>query len=148
MNRKKLFVLLFTGLTCGCSNPSEKTGIEKELMDADRAFSRLSEQSGTGNAFEAYAHPEAVFLKPHHFPIEGREKVLAYLHAGGTEGLLTWKPMHATASRSGDQGYTYGVYEWKLDTMIRKGTYVTIWKKDSTGAWKYVLDTGNPGLEE
>jgi hypothetical protein len=30
---------------------------------------------------------------------------------------------------------------------VRKGTYVSIWKKDENGNWKWVLDTGNPGLE-
>jgi hypothetical protein len=42
-------------------------------------------------------------------------------------------------------GYTYGNYQLKMDTLIEKGTYVSIWKKDENGHWKYVLDSGNQG---
>jgi ketosteroid isomerase-like protein len=113
------------------------------------AFSGMSEKIGSEKAFEAFAHDEAVFLKPNHYPIEGKDHVLEFLHASsGNPGELTWKPLKAFAASSGDLGYTYGLYLWKSDTLSRRGTYVTIWKKDKTGAWKYVLDTGNPGLGE
>lgn len=29
-----------------------------------------------------------------------------------------------------------------------KGTYVSVWKKDNKGEWKFVLDSGNEGLDE
>ena len=32
------------------------------------------------------------------------------------------------------------------EEVTREGTYVTIWKKDADGNWKFVLDTGNQGL--
>ena len=28
----------------------------------------------------------------------------------------------------------------------RRGTYVTIWKKQANGRWKFVLDSGNEGV--
>jgi ketosteroid isomerase-like protein len=31
--------------------------------------------------------------------------------------------------------------------LSENGTYVSIWKKDQFGNWKFVLDTGNEGLE-
>ena len=31
---------------------------------------------------------------------------------------------------------------------MQRGTYVTIWKKDADGTWKWVLDSGNEGLGE
>jgi ketosteroid isomerase-like protein len=50
---------------------------------------------------------------------------------------------------SGELGYTYGIYEVRSRGGIKtigEGTYVTIWKKDRQGNWKFVLDAGNEGL--
>ena len=33
-----------------------------------------------------------------------------------------------------------------MDDSIEQGTYVSIWKKDKIGAWKFVLDSGNQGI--
>jgi ketosteroid isomerase-like protein len=44
-----------------------------------------------------------------------------------------------------DMAYTYGVYALhpkEIDTVLY-GTYVSIWKKQSDGAWKFVLEAGN-----
>ncbi len=34
----------------------------------------------------------------------------------------------------------------KIGEDIKKGTYVSIWKKNKEGVWKYVLDACNEGL--
>jgi ketosteroid isomerase-like protein len=145
-----LIIFLIIVYLSGCNVKKHDTSrIESELLGSDMAFSDMSKLMGAEKAFEAFAHEEAVFLKPKHLPIEGKEKILEFLHRNsGQPGELTWKPMRAIASVSGDLGYTYGTYLWKSDTILRRGTYLTIWKKDKTGAWKYVLDTGNSGLAE
>jgi len=33
-------------------------------------------------------------------------------------------------------------------TSVEKGTYVSIWKKDAAGNWKFVLDSRNVGIEK
>ena len=50
--------------------------------------------------------------------------------------------------QSGDIGYTYGIHTntEKATGKITKGTYITIWQKQSDGKWKFVLDTGTQGL--
>jgi ketosteroid isomerase-like protein len=68
-----------------------------------------------------------------------------------TSFILSWEPLFADISKSNDLGYTYGVYKVQMDspegsTVDKEGTYVTIWKKDKNGDWKFVLDTGNQGL--
>ncbi len=63
---------------------------------------------------------------------------------------MTWKPKGANVAASGDLGYTYGVYEIHTsaqDTVLY-GTYVSIWKKQQNGKWKFVLDSGNEGIGE
>ena len=63
------------------------------------------------------------------------------------------EPLFADISGSLELGYTYGIYELTIKSkeanpQVHKGTYLTIWKKDKYGNWKFVLDTGNSGLGE
>jgi ketosteroid isomerase-like protein len=60
---------------------------------------------------------------------------------------LTWEPEGGDISTSGELGYTYGIYELKgSNDVVERGTYVTIWKKQEDGKWKFVLDSGNQGI--
>jgi ketosteroid isomerase-like protein len=61
---------------------------------------------------------------------------------------LTWTPVGAGISSSGDLGYTYGTYEFSSKdkdgkTVVDHGKYTSIWKKQHDGSWKVVLDMGN-----
>ena len=61
---------------------------------------------------------------------------------------LTWTPVGADISASGDLGYTYGTYEFSSlgkdgKAVIDHGKYTSIWKKQKDGSWKVVLDMGN-----
>jgi ketosteroid isomerase-like protein len=61
---------------------------------------------------------------------------------------LTWTPVGADISASGDLGYTYGTYEFSAlgkdgKPVVDHGKYTSIWKKQKDGSWKVVLDMGN-----
>jgi len=61
---------------------------------------------------------------------------------------LLWTPVGADISNSGDLGYTYGNYEFHSKDKdgkptVEYGKYTSIWKKQSDGSWKVVLDMGN-----
>jgi ketosteroid isomerase-like protein len=61
---------------------------------------------------------------------------------------LTWTPVGADISASGDLGYTYGTYEFRALGKDGKpvddhGKYTSIWKKQKDGNWRVVLDMGN-----
>ena len=64
---------------------------------------------------------------------------------------VAWYPVYATVAASGDLGYTWGYYRWTsrddkgAPAPPATGKYLTIWRRDSTGRWKVVVDTGNPG---
>jgi ketosteroid isomerase-like protein len=127
---------------------------EKEkLKQVDIEFSDLSKEKGMNHAFLTYADDEAVLLKPNSYPITGIEKIREKYSQPDTSFTLIWSPLFADIAESLDLGYTYGT--WELITKDKNGnqvsyygTYVSIWKKDKEGNWKFVLDTGNSGLEE
>jgi ketosteroid isomerase-like protein len=65
---------------------------------------------------------------------------------------LTWTPVGADISASGDLGYTYGTYEFRAvgkdgKPVVEHGKYTSIWKKQKDRSWRVVLDMGN-GLSE
>jgi len=64
---------------------------------------------------------------------------------------VAWYPVYASVSASGDLGYTWGYYRWMsrddkgAPAPPATGKYLTIWRRDSSGRWKVVVDTGNQG---
>ena len=64
------------------------------------------------------------------------------------DNRLTWTPVGADISTSGDLGYTYGTFEFRSKDkdgklVVDTGKYTSIWKKQKDGSWKVVLDMGN-----
>ena len=118
------------------------------MLEADRAFSRLSEEKGMKQAFLEYIDSNGVLLRPNHLPLLGADAIDFLIQQNDSAFTLKWEPRTGTVARSGELGYTYGIYELKpgtKDTIIY-GNYVSIWKKQSDGKWKYVLDSGNEGI--
>ncbi len=61
---------------------------------------------------------------------------------------ITWAPLYAEAAQSADLGYTTGSFEIHDKSsdgtpVVRKGSYVTIWRKQPDGSWKVALDMGS-----
>ena len=119
-----------------------------KMMDTDRAFSRLSEEKGMKNAFLEYIDSNGVLLRPDHLPLLGADAIDFLIQQNDSSFTLKWEPKAGVVAKSGELGYTYGVYVLRpstKDTLIY-GNYVSIWKKQSDGNWKFVLDTGNEGI--
>ncbi|HUZ60563.1 MAG TPA: hypothetical protein VMU83_17460 [Hanamia sp.] len=97
-------------------------------------------------AFLQYIDNEGVLLRPDHLPIIGADAIDYISILSDTAYKLSWRPMHAVIAKSGDIGYSYGTYQLKINDTTLTGTYVNIWKKESDGEWKFVLNSNNPGL--
>jgi ketosteroid isomerase-like protein len=147
-----LFFLIFS--IAGCFFPKKNNAMENEkdkieLMNADNAFSNLSAEKGMKNAFLEYIDSNGVLLRPNVIPIAGADAVDYIIGLRDDGYTMTWKPNDATVAISGELGYTYGTYllqPSKKDTVFY-GTYVSIWKKQNDGKWKFILQSANEGLE-
>ena len=117
------------------------------MTNADIAFSDLSRQNGMKAAFLHYIDSSGVLLRPGHFPIVGKDAQEYLQKINDSSFSLTWKPQSAELAASGDLGYTYVLYTYHDKDTSFGGTYVSIWKKQADGSWKFVLDTGNPGVD-
>lgn len=129
-------------------NPDSHAQAKLDLMDADRSFSKLSEEKGMKYAFLEYIDSNGVLLRPNQPPIIGADAVDFLIQQNDTTYTLKWEPKDGFLAQSGELGYTYGIYALlptSKDTIIY-GTYVSIWKKEASGKWKFVLDSGNEGI--
>jgi ketosteroid isomerase-like protein len=144
-----LFVIIFYFLLQGCNN-HKKNNVsiaKEEIINADEAFSNMSRKQGMKKAFLEFIDNDGILLRPGRLPIVGADAIDFLSQTNDTSYTLTWKPFAAEASSSGDLGFTYGVYSLMLPDTTLSGTYVSIWKKQPDGKWKFILDSGNAGTK-
>lgn len=153
MNKKNaIFCLLLPVIALSCATKKkeqEPVDYKSALLETDRSFSKMSEEKGMKQALMQYIDSKGVLLRPNTVPIVGGEAINYISQGNDSSYIMTWEPSGGTVAQSGDLGYTYGVYSLKphnKDTVLY-GTYVNVWKKQTDGRWKFVLQTGNEGIE-
>ena len=120
----------------------------RQVRQADSAFALAADLQGTGFAFAQFVAPQGVVFSGSEIVI-GTDAVRALFdeqqRAGGT---LNWRPVYAEAAESGDLGFTVGEYVFTgrgaTGTVVQRfGKYLTVWKKQADGEWRFVVDGGN-----
>jgi ketosteroid isomerase-like protein len=145
---KSLFALLICASLFSCTSEARLENLKQEMMDADRSFSKLSIEMGMNHAFESYCAEDGVILRPENMPYVGKQTIKELLQKSDDTAIqLSWEPSDGKISRSGDLGFTYGIYTMQLKdgSQSMQGTYVSVWVKEA-GQWRFALDTGNEGL--
>lgn len=130
-------LLLTAALLVGCAEKLPESHV-LPVVKAERAFSERSLERGTKAAFLDVLAAQSIVLDPG--PQPGR----AYYEAQKDNGArLTWTPGYAEVSRGGDMGYTTGLYTRSGAEGTQFGHYASVWRKQSDGRWKVVIDGGN-----
>ena len=150
MIMRKSFSLSVIGFICGSflSAPAQKKNSADELtqmVNTERSFSRMSEEKGTREAFAVFIADDGILFRPR--AVVGKKWMQEHpLPPSNTRPLLSWQPIYAYMSRSGDLGYTTGPWQYKNDKKDARasafGNFMTIWKKQADGNWRFVLDLG------
>ncbi|MFZ0939005.1 MAG: DUF4440 domain-containing protein [Candidatus Sulfotelmatobacter sp.] len=147
-----LFATFLVGIFAGptihsFASPSPKTSADT-LRQLEGEFMKAAAERGSGQYMSYYAD-DAVEV-PNGVPIiTGKvniAKTMGFLD--DKDNHLSWTPVGADISASGDLGYTYGTYEFRSigkdgKTSVEQGKYTSIWKMQKDGSWKVVLDMGN-----
>ena len=148
----KRTIVFFAMIAVGCglfvSAAAQKTKPANPLMlmvETERGFSRMSEEKGTREAFGAFIADDGILFRPR--AVVGKKWMQEHpLPSSDKRPLLTWQPIYAFMSRSGDLGYTTGPWQYKNDINDTKasafGNFMTVWKKQADGNWRFVLDLG------
>ncbi len=128
----------------------DDTDLQDQLFAADRAFARAVADSGApawnARLADDVAKPGngGLILLRGIVPVAANDKSIF----ADAAQLLVWEPTDAVAYADRVTGVTVGRYAMvrrsvRTDTLTR-GRYLTLWRKQSDGRWKIMLDTGWP----
>lgn len=128
---------------------SATAGPKDDLLAVDKAFSDMSLAKGPHAAFLAYMADEVRLYDGDHPPILGKAAVADYYsqNPDSPDDKLEWAPQEVDASPDGGLGFTRGTWTYtgkNPDGSEQKitGYYVTAWKKQADGRYKFVPDIG------
>jgi ketosteroid isomerase-like protein len=119
----------------------------RELLKAESEFSKAAGGDAAA-AFLAHADDEIRILREGILPAVG--KANAHVALAAEPGTLTWTTTRADVARSGELGYSYGLYEFNRaaragsPAAVERGNYARIWKRKADGRWRVALDLLNP----
>jgi ketosteroid isomerase-like protein len=123
------------------------------LRQLEADFMKAAAERGAEGYMSYYAE-DAVEVPNGAEAVHGKAniaKTMSFLNDKNNQ--LTWTPVDAGISLSGDLGYTSGTYEFRSKDKdgkptVTHGKYTSIWKKQPDGNWKVVLDMGNASSEK
>jgi ketosteroid isomerase-like protein len=144
---KSIFCFLVTSLL-GLAAIAQKPASESPLLAmvaTERAFAKASEDKGTRESFMMFIADDGILFRP--TAVQGKKWLQE--HPGPQSEkrpLLAWQPVFADIAAAGDMGYTFGPWQFKQDIHDQKavafGHFVTIWKRQADGSWKFAIDLG------
>ena len=139
-------LLAFVSLTF--SQQAKDTSDLQSMVDTELAFARMAAEQGTRPAFIAFIAEDGILFRPH--AVTGKQWMIDHpLPPSDKRSLLSWYPTVAEIARAGDMGYTTGPWEFKNDIHDAKpvafGEFLTVWKKQADGSWKFAIDLGISG---
>lgn len=124
---------------------------EEQLLDADRDFAAVTHVSGL-DGWMSFFENDAVRIKYGGGMVKGYDAVRAAdarLFVD-TATVLNWEPLEAHVFQHGGVGITIGKAQVvnrvgpNAGQVTYRGRYTTVWRRDSTGRWKVIMDTGYP----
>ena len=153
---KKLFLVPFIILSYCCADNSVDQNAEAEkLMQLSRDWSKAAIERNVDKVTSFWAD-DAILMSPDEPTMQGIDAIYQMVDESmqipGFE--VGWEPQEAFVSKGGDLGYVLIKNYFKIPTdtlgntttIYNKG--VEIWKKQSDGQWKNIVDiyNGDPSI--
>ena len=142
MRRYAVLLGVVASMAASCGPSANVEQERNNLLTLDREWSQTIKDT---DKFLSYFAPDATAY-PQGMPATTgaaaiRDTWTKMISAPGF--ALSWSPTKADVGATGDLGYTAGMYEMSMGGPAEKGKYVTIWKKQTDGAWKVMEDIFN-----
>lgn len=130
-------------LVMGAAQEGAISPAQRSLVEAERAFARLSVEKGTREAFLTWFAEDGINFQPG--PVNTKE-AFRKLPATRPPVVLNWAPVYGDLSQAGDLGYSTGPYTLEdhgpQHRPPQHGLFFSIWKKQADGSWKVAIDCG------
>ena len=121
-----------------------------DVLATDRAFAAMAKAKGARAAFTEYADADAIMFRAGVGPVKGIDAI-GRVFEEPPAATPVWDPEAAEVAASGDLAYSWGQFTWTpvADGPLAgkppfTGYYVSIWKRQADGRWKWVVDLGVP----
>jgi ketosteroid isomerase-like protein len=136
---QKFTYLLAFQLIFAAAAISQTTDKVSQLVSAENYFAALAKEKGIKKAFLSVSNESTIIFRPG--PISATKY---FKGQPDSLGILTWEPVFARISKSGDWGITSGpsTYQKNDSSEVHYGDYLSVWKKNAKGVWKLALDLG------
>jgi ketosteroid isomerase-like protein len=125
---------------------SVRQAAEAAMLKADRDFNHAMADHDL-KRFLSFVAPDAAFDSAEG---RGRDAVAkAWAPFFAPDGpTISWSPAKAEALVAGDVGYSIGTWERHSkdaagNAVVRRGQYLTVWRKQKDGSWAAAFDTGS-----
>nr|WP_068891416.1 DUF4440 domain-containing protein [Pedobacter panaciterrae] len=133
MMNKFLYTIAVASMTIG-AYAQKSDGSTKSLVKAEKDFAATLAKNGAKTAFTTYSAADGLVFRPN--PVNAKT---FYATEDDTKDL-SWTPVFAKVSRSGDWGFTTGPFTLAGKETLY-GQYLSVWKAVN-GKWELVLDLG------
>ncbi len=134
-------IALVTGLVTG------QVAIPTDLIamaDTERAFAKTATVKGWRDAFLEFFADDAITFAPGVVP--AKDGLRKQPSTPFSELELVWEPRLGDVAASGDLGWLTGpsvsINHTAKDSKPRYGCYLSIWRKQSDGRWRVLIDVG------
>lgn len=133
MINKLIYTFIAASVTFG-AYAQKSDGSTKSLVNAEKSFAESAAKDGEKTAFQNFSANDALVFRPN--PVNAKT---FYATQQDTKNL-SWSPVYARVSKSGDWGFTTGTFEVSGETKVY-GDYLSIWKAVND-RWELALDLG------
>lgn len=149
MSRNARIALSTTVLvSLGCRAPAVDVATEgRRLLEVDRAWAVAAGSGQSADSLVSFWSDDARVGMSGQPVVQGKAAIKGMVTSMmAIPGFhITWTADSAIVSSGGDLGYTYGTNEVTLPdstgkAVTTRGNYVAVWRKDSDGRWRCVMD--------
>lgn len=149
-------VVAFTMTACNQAPPAAPDTHDadvKALNDLEIEWSKATAANDIQKAVSYYAD-DAVLIAPGGDAVQGKPAITSAMQAMSKDPAfsLKFQTTKADVAKSGDVGYTWGVYQMTVtDPKTHKplndhGSYATVYKKQADGSWKAAVDIASSAM--
>lgn len=135
--------------TAEASAKADKEKLKQAVAAMEDAFCAMAQEKGLLTAFSHFAAPDVAFIDTDPRKFRGPDAVRERMGPDQPGVKLTWAASFTDVSDDGTLGYNYGRYESRRtgpdgQEIVHGGWFLTIWKRQPDGTWRYVMDNGAP----